>query len=228
MTFAAGMASGTISMIQATLANIVVIPRQQVNASTFGQVWLLNNGIFTSQELTEAKDAAYLPVMVAVRAPAIEMVLLPQRLQFNSVPADGGFSADFLQRFERFIRASGLAISNIGFNFVFQVSLDLSSEAARSKLAALVTNVENPLVGSDRGESLVGLYWSEAVDGGRWQVDAKQLKSQPLMNCAFNFDFGVNDSADALVRVGQSIKYRELALSKVQGLEKVLSSGGQR
>ncbi|WP_124624610.1 hypothetical protein [Burkholderia cepacia] len=215
-------------MIKATAANIVVIPSQQVNPSVFHQLWLLEHGVFTKAELDSALNAVFLPVFVSVPTSVMDVLVMGERVQFTSKTPQEWHTGAFQERFSKFMDASRIAVSSIGFNWSYQITAD--GDPVRFLERARQTLLPSAIPWADAflaGSSHIGSFLNRAIDDGSQQIDVRQSGPEnsdaPFVACNFNFHFPVTNTEAALKKMEVAKTYYELARDQAYSLNSALA-----
>ena len=142
----------------------IVLVANDVNMSIFNPLWLLKNNILNEEELQNASPLTVTPVMVQIGTKEFELVVLPNRIQFNIRPGTKEVTASLNRVIGGIVRTlPHTPYSAVGMNFNY---------------------IAKPV--SEENFATWNQTWFESVLTSNVE---KLRESNPRFGCYFSFDF---------------------------------------
>lgn len=170
----------------------VVIAAKQFNPTIFDQIWLLDNGIATREELQGENAFVLTAPFVQFCAPSFVLVVLPDQLQFTPDPVDEGAGQLVVEKVGRIVTLlPHTPFVAAGLNFVWHLSLDA---AAFGEFSKSLFFRENPLYSAfQEDDARYGGYLSKSTLGTRLNLDVRPVRTAApdgpeAIQFAFNFN----------------------------------------
>jgi hypothetical protein len=159
-------------MIKETSAAIVLIPSQQANPGQFSQVWLVENGVISSNT-SQMLGNVFLPVMTNVVTEHFDLFVAPNRVQFALKGDPTNWPNVIRHSINNFVDNAGLAFNGAGINFISVLAAPEGRDIHGAARALFLLQA-NPLTSRfSTADSSAGLFVTKPIEGGRLQVEIK-------------------------------------------------------